>query len=60
MSYFPRGDVGRCLEKEKSLNLPWMERTRELEDVTVLVSLVNEISQVCMRENLWPEGLHEL
>lgn len=37
-----------------------MEKTTELEDVTVLVLLVNEISQVCMRENLWPEELHEL
>lgn len=32
----------------------------ELEDVAILLLLVNEISRVCMRENLWPEGLHEL
>jgi len=35
-----------------------MERNRELEDVAVLVFLANETSLVCMRENLWPEGLH--
>lgn len=32
----------------------------EVEDVAVLVLVVNEISRVCMKENLWPEELREL
>lgn len=35
-----------------------MERKRGVEDVTVLVLPINEISPVGMTENCWPEGLH--